>query len=73
MKEIDYSPADAVCSKCGTTKEDTKTAFCINGHDSWLEQGDDLDLFQKTSKDLNCTMEELINAIQTNTDIVIKK
>lgn len=73
MKKKKYILANAVCTKCGTTKENPDTAFCINGHDSWLESNDDLELFEQTTKDLNTTMVELIHAIQTNTDIIIKK
>lgn len=62
-------PANAICLKCGTTKEDSVTGYCINDHDDWLEQGDEPKRFSKAMKKFNVGLDELIGAIKNNIDL----
>jgi hypothetical protein len=52
-----------ICIICGTNKIDPITSFCINNHDDWLEETDDIKNFERASKNLEKTIEELYNMI----------
>lgn len=69
--EIDYGvgPSDAICLECGTTIENLKNGFCINNHDNWLEVTDDAYRFEIAMKKFGLTISQLIEAIETGTDL----
>lgn len=69
--ELTYSPADAICLVCGTAKEDKKSGLCINGHDDWLENQDDMYRFNIAINRFHISFDEIIDAINNNTDIII--
>ena len=71
-KENDSS-AESICMTCGTTKPDIEYGCCINGHDDWLEEVDDIHFFYNATIKLGVSLEELMNAFDNNTDIIIKK
>lgn len=61
--------ANAICLTCGTTKEDNITAFCINNHDNWLEENDNISLFSEATKKFGRSLLEIKRAIKTDTDL----
>lgn len=66
-----FYPANAVCLVCGTTKENTKNAFCINGHDDWLETNDDMERFAIASKRFGVPMDKIVLAIDEGIDLEV--
>ncbi len=66
-------PANAICMVCGTSKEDPNTAYCINGHDDWVENGDEIERIQKCALKFNATVLYLKYAMANSIDFVGKK
>lgn len=74
LKTLEYNMAtlenaDAICMICGTAKQDTDTGCCENGHDDWLEEGDDLERFISAAKRFNTDLAGLTNAIKNNKNL----
>lgn len=67
-KDLFFIP---VCTMCGTRSQDEKTGFCINGHDSWLEQRDHIDNFKTAAQATGLGLEAFYEAFETNADIKI--
>jgi len=63
--------AEAICITCGTTNQDINTGCCINGHDNWLEEIDDVHTFYEATIKLNVSLKEIMKAFDNNVDIVI--
>ncbi len=66
-----FLPANALCLQCGTTKENSKTAFCINDHDDWLETNDEMERFQIASKRFGVSIDEIVSSIKNKIDLVV--
>ncbi len=66
-----FLSANAVCLKCGSTKENPETAFCINDHDDWLEANDEMERFQIASKRFGVSMEEIVSSIKNGIDLAV--
>lgn len=62
--------ANAICLECGTTKQNEKTAYCINGHDNWLENNDDIYRFNIAIKKFNVDLNTIHNSINNNIDLI---
>lgn len=63
--------SNALCLECGTTKENPENAFCVNGHDNWLESNDEMERFQHASKRFGVSMTEITNSIKNGIDLVV--
>jgi len=63
--------AEAICITCGTTKENKNNGHCINGHDNWLEEIDDVHMFYDATIKLGVSLQVIMNSFDTNTDVVI--
>ena len=54
----------AICTVCLTTENDDShkdpKAYCINGHDSWLEESDTLELWNAITEETGLTLYELM-------------
>jgi hypothetical protein len=61
--------ANAICLDCGTAKENPKNGFCINDHDNWLEETDEIKRFSEASVKFYKTASELMFHIQQNVSI----
>lgn len=61
-----------ICITCGTNKQNPKNGYCKNGHDNWLEPDDQAMYFNKASRKLGKTIEELAYAIENEIDLSIK-
>lgn len=57
---------NAICATCGCVESDSKTGYCVNMHDNWLELEDGVDAFMKASAHLGVNVEELVTAIKEN-------
>lgn len=51
---------DCICATCGIQLSDPDTAFCVNGHDDWLERNDDMDIFVRASKNTGMSVDEIM-------------
>jgi hypothetical protein len=65
------SSAEAICVTCGTTKQNKETGCCINGHDNWLEEIDDIHLFYNATIKLGVSLKVIMDSFDNNTDIII--
>lgn len=65
--------ANAICFECGSAKEDSKTGYCINDHDNWIELDDPIERIKEATKKFNISIEKLEASIKNNIDIPIKK
>lgn len=61
--------ANAICLECGTAKENSFSGLCINGHDNWLEETDEIERFAEASVKFNKTASELMVYIKDNVSI----
>ncbi len=61
--------ANAICLNCGTAKENPENGFCINGHDNWLEEEDNIERFSEASSKWNKSNYELMYHIKDNVSI----
>ena len=59
----------SICITCGTNKQHPVTGYCINNHDNWLENSDDVIYFKQASKNLNKDIEEIENAIRNGVSL----
>lgn len=64
-------PAESICITCGTTKLNNNTGCCINGHDNWLEEKDDVHIFYQATIKLGVSLKDIMDAFDNNSDIVI--
>lgn len=71
--ENDGVPANAICMVCGTSKEDPHTAYCINGHDDWVENADEIERIEKCALKFNATVLFVKYAMANSIDIGSKK
>lgn len=63
MKTYD---ANAICLTCGTAQADDTNGFCENGHDNWLEDGDEGEMFIEAMSKFEVDMVTLKNAIKNS-------
>lgn len=63
--------AEAICITCGTTNQDINTGCCINGHDNWLEEVDDIHMFYSATIKLGVSLKVIMDSFDNNRDIVI--
>lgn len=63
--------ANAICLSCGSTKENLQNAFCINGHDNWLELNDEAERFQIALERFRVPLNEIILSIKQGIDLLI--
>jgi hypothetical protein len=71
---IEYNEANAICLECGATLEDSSEDICENGHDAWIEVGDQYrvpEIWEEATKKFNLTSEELISAIRENKKLIV--
>lgn len=61
--------ANAICIDCGTAKENSDTGFCINDHDNWLEEEDNIERFSEASVKFSKSTSELMRHIKENVSI----
>ena len=65
MTDINNIQEDhCICATCGTQLSHPITAFCINGHDDWLEIDDGIELFQRASLNIGLTINQLKDKIR---------
>lgn len=72
MNEDKKYPAHEICITCGSTKKNAETACCINGHDDWLEDIDDVHIFYHATIKLGVSLKTIMDAFDNNTDIIKK-
>ncbi len=61
--------ANAICLDCGTAKEDPENGFCINGHDNWVEDGDDVQRISYACEKFQITGKQLMHHIKNNVSV----
>ena len=60
LKEI--TPPTAICITCGTTHSNPENAYCVNGHDDWVQEEDKVlypATWRRAMKSLNLTSSQL--------------
>lgn len=72
-KTTPFIPANAICLRCGTTKEHPETGYCKNGHDDWLEAKDEGHRFDWAMKKFKVSVHVILKSIANNIDLPVKK
>lgn len=62
-----------MCLERETAKEDPENGLCINGHDNWVEDGDDVERISYACEKFQLTGKELMHHIKNNICINQKK
>lgn len=58
-----------ICGTCGTVEQNQQSGYCINGHDNWLQNGDDIEYWEKAAKDLDTSIETLKYCMENGVDL----